>query len=65
MIPKVDEEELSSSSSSSSSPNGKGASIAQASSSSLGPELDEDSARLIEYYKALGPMQSDSESDSD
>ncbi len=64
MIPEEGEEELSSSSTSS-SPTGKGASFAQASSSSFGPELDEDSARLIEYYKALGPMQSDSDSDSD
>lgn len=64
MILEEDEEELSSSSTSS-SPTGKGASFAQASSSSFGPELDEDSARLIEYYKALGPMQSENDSDSD
>lgn len=50
MIPKEDEEELSSSSSIS-RPNGKSASFAQAHSISLGPELDEDSARLIEDYR--------------
>ena len=53
-----------SSSSTSISPTGKGANFAQASSGSFGPELDEDSARLV-FFKSLGPMESDSGSDSD
>jgi len=63
MIPEEDEDDLFSSSSS--SPTGKDASFAQASSSTLGPELDEDSARLVEFYRSLGPLQSDSDSDSE
>ena len=63
-FPEEDENELSSTSSTSSH-TGTSANCAhaQASSSIFGPELDEDSARLAEYFKGLGPKPSDSEWD--
>ena len=51
-LPEEDEHELSSTSSTSSH-TGTSANCAEA-SSSLGPELDEDTARLAEYCKSLG-----------
>ena len=63
-LPEEDEHELSSTSSTSSH-TGTSTNCAEASSSSFGPELDEDTARLAEYYKSLGPMASDSDLDSD
>ena len=68
-LPEEDEHERSSNSSTSStsSHTGTSAGCPQASSSnlSLGFELDEETARLAEYYKCLGPMPSDGDSDSD